>query len=137
MWMTIGGIALAVGAAVSYGIYWEVRRIGQKRDRFATREELSLDSIFANFYVDSGIDKTDFQYLWTNVARLLSLNAGKLRPEDRFDTELRPVLGKEISDEIEDVYDFLQNESEARKLQFEPRNYHTLDDVVRAFARRS
>ncbi len=43
-------------------------------------------------------------------------------------------VGKELGDEIEDLGDFLGLESCVKKLEFEPSELHTLDDLIRVFA---
>jgi hypothetical protein len=127
-------VGAAFGGALLYGLYWEKERRAEKTTRLSERDSAPLESIYNEFYRHLRVNERDFEYLWKEIGALLRLEPERLRPTDRFDGELRPVEGKEISDELEDLYDFLESLSESRGKTFEPRTYNTLDDVIRAFA---
>lgn len=129
-------LAALAGGALSYGLYREKQRLLEKRQRISQREDISLESVYDEFYKNDNIDFQDFQYLWQEIASLLCLDPGRLRPSDRFDTELSPVKGKEMCDEQEDLYDYFEALSESRKIEFNPRSYNTVDDLVKAFVKK-
>ena len=107
----------------------------EREARFAGRLDLSPHQIYEQFYAESGYDEKDVIYLWDLIAHHLGLNARKLRPTDRFDSELSPVTGYELLDEIEDLTVFVRLEAEKRKTVFKPSELQSVDDVIRLLAR--
>ena len=95
----IFGVAL-VAASV---FFWSLIPHRRRLMRFRQREELALDTIFTDFFGASGFPRPLVLELWNEVASLLRVPPGKLRPSDRFDKELAPVEGWEFDDEIGDL----------------------------------
>jgi cbb3-type cytochrome oxidase subunit 3 len=92
-------ILLLVVAAVAWFFY----RGGAKADaersrRIADRPELSSEEFVAHFYGAGDVDPKRLLAALHDVARLLDLPPGKLRPSDRFDRELAPAKGWELDD---------------------------------------
>jgi hypothetical protein len=94
----IGGL-LAVSGVVA----WNVIPHRRKLERFANRQDLSLDSIYSQFFEANNLPKGLVLELWNEVATPLRIPPGKLRPEDRFNNELAPVKGWELDDDLLDV----------------------------------
>jgi hypothetical protein len=63
----------------------------EKQRRFRSRDELSLDELFYKYFTDCGIEIDVFQKIIIELASTLHVPAGKLRPTDRFDKELKAV----------------------------------------------
>jgi hypothetical protein len=63
-------------------------RFRQRRLRFAGREILSEDEIISRFYAQENYPKGAVLREWHAVARAIGVDAGKLRPTDRFAEEL-------------------------------------------------
>jgi len=68
---------------------WYVRRL--RRDRFADREAMVPVEIVSRYYQDAGLNSKTIVRVWVQVAKALSLPPDKLRPTDRFDSELAPL----------------------------------------------
>lgn len=122
------------GGLLAWAIGRDRKRKQTKRNRFAKRESLSLEEIYSRFYETTNLDKEYFLLYWREVANLLSLEAGRLRPSDRFDKELRPVEDQELGDELEDLHEFLYLESQEKCIDYVPERLKTIDDVVRLLA---
>jgi hypothetical protein len=93
-------------AAVRYGVLarrMQARRLPEKRARFAGREPLGAGEIYARFYGHESFARKPFEELWQKMAESLKLDASLLRPTDRFDTELAPVKGHMVEDEMIDL----------------------------------
>jgi hypothetical protein len=69
---------------------------------------------------------------WSEVARLLRMPAAQLRPSDRFDSELAPVRGEELSDELEDLSDFVELEKQRLSISIELAEIETIDGLIRS-----
>ncbi len=132
-----GYLALGAGGLFGSLLIWALardrRRVAAKRERFVGRQPLDSGEIYRTYYQSSGLEKESVRYYWDAVARLLALDARRLRPGDRFDEELAPVAGKELGDEIEDLGEFLELESREKSIEFEPSELNTLDDLIRVF----
>jgi hypothetical protein len=135
--LKIAGIIIAFfGLLVCYALYKDHLRKEKKRKRIKDRTPLSKDEIYQQYYSDSEFQKEDVLFLWVNVAKLLSLDYRKLRPTDSFIDELAPVPGEELSDESENVLEFLDFLAKERNIAFDPVRIKTLNDVIQLFAKK-
>jgi hypothetical protein len=121
---------LLVGATAGIVSMVYVRRVRIKR--IADREPLSPDQIFSRYYKDSGL-KEDFVVLvWGDIAKILALPAGKLRPCDKFNDELKPLTGWYFYDDhLEDLLTWADKYARNRGASVDPGEFKTLDDLVR------
>ena len=62
-----------------------------KKKRIEHRKELMLNEIYDTYFSSATLKQNTFNKLWTEVADTLHFPAGKLRPTDRFDKELKPA----------------------------------------------
>jgi len=85
MWSAVGFIILSV--LLGAGIY-AFRKRRAKRF-FSEREILTGDEIFAQFYGDTGFEKNDVLDIWKEVAEVLHVPYGSLRPTDKFGEQIR------------------------------------------------
>ncbi len=128
--------AAVFGGAFLYAIAKEERRKRSKKLRFEGRDCLSLEDVYERFYSSSGLDKEKVLRYWSETGKLLRLEVGKLRPEDRFDKELAPVRGQELADEIEDLSEYLASTARELRISADLSEIKTLDDLIKRFARR-
>jgi len=84
-------------------LVWSILSRRSRVKRFEDRDDVSLDSIFEKSFASRGLSKSVVFELWREVATFLQLPPGKLRPTDRFDSELSPGKGWEYDDEIADI----------------------------------
>ena len=91
----IGGLVVVGGVLAWSFVPWR-----QRLKRIENRPTLSMDQIYADFFAHRNLPKDQVCELWSEVANLLQLPTGKLRPGDRFDQELAPQKGWEHDDEI-------------------------------------
>src|SRR2546425_6392024 len=89
----IGLSALALGVVTA--IYPRIRT----RARFGGRPSLSDQEIYDHFYSMSGLPQTLVLRNWRSVASALGVPSGRLRPQDRLDTELVPQPNWQMHDE--------------------------------------
>jgi hypothetical protein len=95
-------IAVLLGGSALF--LWLSRRtsVAKKGDRFVGREELTLEEIYDRFFRDKNLEKSAFEKNWILVAETLHCPAGKMRPTDRFDDELKPAYSFELdNDDLE------------------------------------
>ena len=104
------------------------KRLQIKQSRFAQRDSMSLESIARTYYPTFNADEVT--RLWVLVAQTLALDAEKLRPTDRFDSEFAPVKGYLTEDELVDLEDILSKHCQQHQIEV-PKNLKTLDQFVR------
>ena len=129
-------IVIAIIASVLYGVYRTISNQRKKRARFKGRESLSLDEIYSRFFSDYGLDKADVFKHWTTVAEILSLDPGRLRPEDRLRHELGPVPGDEFDDDLDFVWYHFHFLADDASIDLNAANVQTLEDLVVLFSRK-
>lgn len=80
----------------------------EKLPRFSGRENLTLREIHTQYFLKSGIPCDVFGQLWQELANLMELPSGLLRPDDRFQQELAPDKGNEWDDPVGLVPDLIR-----------------------------
>lgn len=94
-------IWVAFGTAVGGGaLFWFIFEHGHRKKtaRLANREDLPFDSLFQQYFQESGIPRETAQALWQDLAETIELPPSRLRPTDRFSEELAPEKGFEFDD---------------------------------------
>jgi|ERR1043166_2012070 hypothetical protein len=128
---TVVGGVLVAGAVLVWNYVPQQRRLA----RFHNRAELSPDAIYSQFFATKNLPKEFVCELWNEVAALLRVPPGKLRPSDRFHKELAPVEGWEFDDDIGEVYWAAERRLKKLGLKIEHSNVHTLGDYVEFFCK--
>lgn len=126
----IGGLVV-VGAILAWNFIPRRRRL----ERFSLRENLSLDSIYNQFFAANHLPKGLVLELWNEVASPLHLPPGKLRPTDRFDKELAPVEGWEFDDGTVEVHWLAQHRLKKYGVNVNIPGLQTLRDYVEFFCK--
>jgi len=106
----------------------------RKRYRFSGRDDMTPDTFYSTFYADSGLSRDDVVWVLTHVGGLLEIPASKLRPQDRFDTELAPARGWEYDDGLGILERELLGMMRKAGLKPDISKISTLDDCIRTFA---
>ena len=101
--------------------------------RFASRVPLQFDEFYNRFYKDS-LDRDVVKELLEHVAFELTIPIDKLRPDDRFEIELRPMRGAEFDSGRDHLIVELARMAKKRGIEVEPNNMKTLDDYLRFMA---
>jgi hypothetical protein len=78
-----------LGGGLLFGVFQYSFYRYKKHGRFKERQDLTLEELFARHFASSGIQKDEFVEIITELANVLHVPAGKLRPTDRFDKELK------------------------------------------------
>jgi hypothetical protein len=125
------GVLVVVGAVLAWNFIPHRCRL----ERFADRDELSLDSIYSQFFTVRNLPKELVLELWNEVAVPLRIPPGKLRPSDSFDKELAPVKGWEFDDDIVEVHWAAERRLKRIGVKVDYSNVHTLGDYVEFFCR--
>ena len=126
------GLTAAGGAIFAYR--FEEKRLPTKHGRFDGREALSPDDIYERYFAGTGMPRERVVAVWLEIAQLLRLDAGKLRPSDRFDSELAPVEGHLVEDELSDIEDLLHRRFGRKYRECLP---ESMDDLVRLLLQES
>ncbi|MEK7333483.1 MAG: hypothetical protein AAB017_08915 [Nitrospirota bacterium] len=124
-----------VGLGGLTGIFLIVYPKFKKRAIFADRQYLTMDEIYSRYYLDSGLSKDVVLKLWGNVAELLQLPKGKLRPTDKFGKELGPY--QVIDDDINELQAFTLRQLKEVGVSVDFSTIKTLDDYIRCLVRYS
>jgi hypothetical protein len=109
----------------------ESERVEEKKARIYNRDILSVTTIFQKFYSHANFDEEEFSEVWNEIANILKMEAGKLRPTDRFDYELKSTDGYPVEDEIVELEYYLRDECKKRSISLEEYKLETLDDFIR------
>ena len=92
-------ILLAVVAAIAVWMFRAGRKAdGARTAGFAEREDLEIQELEKRFLEGGQLDPTVLRKTLNELANALDIPVGKLRPSDRFDTELAPLRGWEADD---------------------------------------
>ncbi len=96
-------IASAIGTAV--GIALAITAVAvwtrpQKRRLRVKREDLDFRTIVECFYAGTDVTMEDVTRAHTRISEATGVPAGALRPDDRFDRELKPRAGWKYDDSI-------------------------------------
>ncbi|HAZ43748.1 MAG TPA: hypothetical protein DDW76_27640 [Cyanobacteria bacterium UBA11369] len=83
--------------------------------RFAEREALTVEEIFSKYYTQRNLNHLDIIQIWQEITAVLQLDPQKVRPLDRFDTELAAIylfprrladLDKYLADKCQGIIEF-------------------------------
>ena len=130
---TVVGIAfLVVIGLVAVGLRFLHRTIASRH--LQDREPLTDDVMYQVFYERSGLTKDSVLEIWHQIARTLKVPAERLRPSDRFGTDVGAFFI--TSEELDTLAEY--DCQRARKLgaQVDFKRIKTVDDFVRALAER-
>jgi hypothetical protein len=125
MWV---GVIILVSAAAGYLVSIGISR-GQVAETFGSRVELSDDQIYDQFFADSGTAKSLVLDLWREVATILGVPAGRMRPTDRFGTELGPYGA--TSDRLDALAAAAQVRAAKRGAKVDLAKANTLGEYIR------
>lgn len=131
--INLPGLLFGVIAAVVVIIYFN-KGSKLKLDRFKDREELSLDTIYDNFFKEKNVNKEVVVCLWNELAGVLELPKGKLRPTDSFDNELAPAKGYEFDDQIAAVPALVKRKFKAAGIEPNLDQIKTIYDYIMILA---
>ena len=105
------------------------RRLPNRQAALNARTSLGAETIYNLYYSKSGLPKEKVMALWSQIAKELKLDAGKLRPGDRFDKELAPVKGYTVEDEL---WDFILKEYRDRSETVRKLKPQVLNELIHA-----
>lgn len=115
---------------VAFGFLGKRFERTSRQEMLQDRADLSDDQIYQQFYLSSGIPKCKILDSWHDLADLLHVDSGRLRPDDRI-IDLKGLVVTLESD-IEDLA--IEIGSRARRNSPKPDDLETVDGVVRYFA---
>jgi hypothetical protein len=125
---------VCVGIAYFLGGYVFAYRLRAKR--LSDREKISFENIFVSHFQKDGIRRDVAESLWNESAIKLKLDPRKLRPADRFDSELSHQLSLFPFVDLNDDF-YWWTVERMRKLKVENalfEDVRTLGDYIRLFA---
>lgn len=126
----------AIAIAIGGGAAW-LRRNRHERglNALVDRESLSDVQIYKQFYAVGDFDEPEVRVLWNEVANTLRVPADKLRPRDRFGTDIG--VGFITSEELDALGDSAAQRAREQGMQIDIASIATVDDYIKAFAARS
>lgn len=109
------------------------------REVFGSRDDLSTTDIVATYYHDFDCSKLTVAKTWEQCAARLKVPAGRLRPGDRFDRELKSAtIWAAFAGDPPDLESLSRFASRAARKSTQRRDLKTmktLDDLVRDLAK--
>jgi hypothetical protein len=103
----------------------------EKERRFAGRPDLMPGEFYERFYASAGLPRDAVLRTIHDVALELEVPEAKLRPEDRFAEDLRPVRGWEFDDGIGILSWELDRLARKAGVAIDLGSIATLDDYIR------
>ncbi len=129
------GLVVVVGIGSLVAIASTVYSRRERRTRFEARERLAMEEIFSRYYAESGLTKDVVVRLWKECAETLGISAGKLRPTDRFDHELKGLDRLQITaDSVSHLLEDAWIKAKRAGASFDATKLTTLDDLIRQLA---
>ncbi|MBC9965395.1 hypothetical protein PQH03_25560 [Ralstonia insidiosa] len=125
--------ALAIALSGALALLDRSRRNGS-RAALADREALSDVQIYRQFYATNDLDEAEVCTLWNEIAGTLQVPANKLRPSDRFWTDIGVWFI--TSEELDALGDLAARHATQRGVKIDIASFATVDDYIKAFAAR-
>lgn len=124
-------VFLSILAGIFSALAFRFYKKASLRKLFFERDFLSESQIF-DFYRDENFDKEKVLFLWKEVAEILNLPYGSLRPSDRFGRELNGSWL--VDNEIDEISDIALNRLAKYGVYENLEKIASLDDYIRKFA---
>lgn len=128
--MESAAFLLAIAIVIAGYIYGQRRARREVEKRFLGRKKLSLEEVCYLFLHDNTNDANAVEEIITHVAHELSLDPELLRPDDRFDQELRPARGWEFDSGVTTLMLDLKDQAIRQGKTLDISTIRTLDDYV-------
>jgi hypothetical protein len=118
-------------ALVALVVLRNVKREGRfRRELFENRTRLELTKIFEMSYSNTTISYKEFQRAWLDIAGILRVNPGLLRPTDQLTMLIPPFFHTQCDVDDLEVYAIQHAKQETN-------SFETIDDVIRIVCQRS
>lgn len=82
-------------------------------DKILSRPALELDEIYASYF--QGREKERFVFLWKSLSKIVSIPAGKIRPDDAIVDLFAQSNWSPVSIEMDNLTEFVARQSQGRK----------------------
>jgi hypothetical protein len=132
--MDVAMIAIGIGLAVS-AVAAAIWTRAQKRRFHKKREALDFGSITERFYVGSNVTTADVEQAYTRISNATGVPPGELRPDDRFDRDLKPRGGWEYDDPLHIFSDELAHDAASAGVPVKLEEIITVDDALHLMRR--
>ncbi len=127
MWTLIGLAA----AAIAFGVVPNYKVKAEERKLLSVRPALSDDEIFDTYYDSLGAPKETVLELWREICSTLQVDAGRVRPEDRFGKDIgRYFL---VSADLDSLVAKALERAKRGGVQKDVNTIKTVDDYIRFF----
>lgn len=124
-------IGLILIGTVWFGIAY-LRANKKMKTLVDARPSLSEDEIYERYYAGSGLKRDAVIEAWIEVARVLNLPAGQLRPEDRFGEE---IVGRyAVDNELDELSELASKRFKAAGKEWTPEQIKTIGEYVEQLA---
>ncbi|UXY55131.1 hypothetical protein [Pseudomonas tohonis] len=128
--MESAAFLLVIAIVVAGYIYGQRRAKREIEKRFSGRERLSLEDVCNLFLREDTHDQNAIGEIIMHVAHELSVDPAFLRPDDRFDKELRPARGWEFDSGVTTLMLDLKDQAIRQGRTLDSSTIKTLDDYV-------
>ena len=132
--MKLGHVIFIVFFTLAYGIVHMLASRDEKKmlSILQKRQLLTDDEIYHGFYASRGIDKKHVLELWHEIANVLEIKAGYMRPDDKFGKDIGlPIFG--INDALDELGNIALHRAEKQGISVNPPSIATVDDYVKHF----
>jgi len=125
----IAACAIAVGGGAAL---LRRKRRQASLDALSGRESLSDIEIYRQFYAAGNFDEAGVRSAWNEIAETLRVPADKLRPTDKFGTDIGVRFI--TSDELDTLGELAARRASRHGKKVDVSAIATVDDYVKAFA---
>ncbi|CAJ0817201.1 hypothetical protein LMG19087_03018 [Ralstonia wenshanensis] len=125
----IAALAVAIGGAAA--LLRKNRRQNSLR-ALSDRESLSDVEIYKQFYAGGNFDEAAVRSAWNEIADTLRVPADKLRPTDKFGTDIG--VWSITSEELDTLGELAAQRAARQGKEVDIATLATVDDYVKAFA---
>jgi hypothetical protein len=130
-----GWIFVAVVILLGVVYFRSTRRADKKMaERFVGREPIEFDEFYERYYA-SLLDRELVHELVEHVAHELSIPANKLRPDDQFELELKPLAGWEYDSGQNILFVEIKRLAKEGGKEIDLNTIRTLDDYIKVMAK--
>jgi hypothetical protein len=104
------------------------------RRRFSDRGHIPVDVQLTPFAGEHSLSLEKATLIWCEIAKTLQVEPEKLRIDDRFDRELKPIKGMEFDDHLSALTLLLQGWAREERKGMDVKSLITIGDCLIALA---
>jgi hypothetical protein len=131
VWLGLLCLAIVGLAAAAVRAHYHKKELSE----LAGRESLNDEAVFSTFYQKHGLAKESVLEVWNEIAATLKLPPDKLRPTDRFGSNIGTHFI--TSEDLDSLFELGERRASRLNMSVNFGELTTVDDYVRALAKKT